>query len=159
MKMRFLSAVLLLALVLAAFSGCGTVSDIAGNVADAAMEELKVQIADAIEENKVELVEMKSAFGKLNDDGGSLQFFCAMLIRADSADLAAAALDGNIGSFDDFGVVVQTGSAIENEHLVNKSLSYDHTDFSDGNYYTVFLYASSFALEDLTSYTFATSGS
>ena len=159
MKQKIIALALAVCLLAACLCGCSAFSGIAESVADAAMAELKTQIENAIEENQVDVVELKSAFGTLNDDGGSLQFFCAILVRSDSADLAAAAAEHVVGGFDDFGVMAQTDSAIESEHLVHKSLSYDHTDFSDGNYYTVFLYAKSFSLEDLTGNTFATSGS
>ena len=123
-------------------SGCAVVGDIAGNVADAAAKELENQLKATLEKHKVEVVEVKTAFGNLNsNDDMALQFFGAALIQSDSdtaAENCAKALDA---VFEEAGFMTQTGSAIEVKYLVHKTLSYDHTDFSEGNYYTVYVYS------------------
>ena len=144
MKSRFVVSVLIGALLLA-LCGCGdVVSDIAGNVADAALKELEVQIKDTIQEYKVDIVEVKSAVGRLNDDAASeLQFFCGVLVRSNSDALpekGAAALDG---LFEQSGIVKQTGSTIESKLLTNKKISFKHTDFSSGDYYMIWVYSPS----------------
>ena len=64
MKYRIMALVLTFVLVFS-LCGCGeVVSDIAGNVADAAAKELEAQIKKTVEEYKVEVVEIKSAIGK-----------------------------------------------------------------------------------------------
>ena len=143
MKIKFFSLLLALVLAFSCLTGCSTVTDIAGNVADAAMKELETQIKDVLEEYKVQMVEFKTTAGKLNGTGNEIQFFCAVLIQADSdttAKLCANALDG---IFEETGVVPQTSSQIKSLYLEHKTLSYKHTDFSAGNYYTIYVYNSS----------------
>ena len=62
-----LLAVLMLGGILA---GCNMVNDIADSVVNAAKQELENQIKAKLEEQKVDAVELKTAFGKLNDEGG-----------------------------------------------------------------------------------------
>jgi hypothetical protein len=152
MKIKFFSLLLALVLAFSCLTGCSTVSDIAGNVADAAMKELETQIKDVLEEYKVQMVEFKTTAGKLNGTGNEIQFFCAVLIQADSdttAKLCANALDG---IFEETGVVPQTSSQIKSLYLEHKTLSYKHTDFSAGNYYTIDVYSSNIT-PDLSSVT------
>ncbi len=143
--MRKWIALLLAAVLLCGtFSGCSTVGDIAGNVADAAAKELESQLKTTLEKYKVQVVEVKTAFGKLNGDNDkATQFFCAALIKSESdtaAQTCATALDA---IFETAGSMEQTGSRVAHFALVHKSIQYDHTDFSDGNYYTVYVYNSS----------------
>ena len=139
---RILSLVLIL--VLSCFAGCAAVGEIAGNVADAAAKELENQLKATLEKHKVEVIEVKTAFGKLNgDDDKAMQFFAAALIRCESdtaAQNTATALDA---LFEQAGAMVQTDSAVAHEALVHKTITYSHTDFSAGNYYTVYVYNSS----------------
>ena len=139
--MRRIISLLLAVCMLLCVSGCAVVGDIAGNVADAAAKELENQLKATLEKHKVEVVEVKTAFGNLNsNDDMALQFFGAALIQSDSdtaAENCAKALDA---VFEEAGFMTQTGSAIEVKYLVHKTLSYDHTDFSEGNYYTVYVY-------------------
>ena len=76
--MRYRLAALLLAVALLfTITGCSdVVGEIAGNVADAAVKELEKQVKATLEEYKVEVVEIKSAVGKLSNVSDSeLQFF------------------------------------------------------------------------------------
>ena len=135
--------IFLLTLVLAmgTFTGCSeTVGEIAGNVADAAMEELEKQVKSALEKNKVEVIEMKTVFGKLNDEGSKHQFFCAALIKADATDIPKAAADAVAKLATEAGLLAQTGSRVESPYLVHKSVEFKHTDFSEGNYYVIYAY-------------------
>ena len=141
---RIVSIILCALLVVGCFSGCAMVNDIAGNVADAAAKELENQLTATLEKHKVEVVELKTAFGKLNgDQDKAIQFFAAALIQCDSDTAAknvATALDA---LFEEAGSMVQTKSAVEHSALVHKTITYDHTDFTAGNYYTVYVYNSS----------------
>ena len=141
MVRKFVSVILLLALSLCLFTGCSeTVSEIAGNVADAAKAELENQVKAAIEKNKVEVIEMKTVYGKLNDDGSESQFFCAALVKSGSTNLPKAAADTVGMLVTEAGVLAQTGSKVESEHLVHKDLVFEHSDFSTGDYYVIFAY-------------------
>ena len=145
MKIRFSAVALVLALIFT-LSGCSEVAgEIAGNVANAAVQELEKQVKETLEEYKVEVIEVKSAVGKLNNDSDSeLQFYCGVLVRSNSdvfPQSGAAAL-GKI--FDESGVHLQTEREIDSDFLVNKDISFNHTDFSTGNYYLIWAYTASF---------------
>ena len=132
---------LMLVMVLSCFTGCSeTVGEIAGNVADAAMEELEKQVKSALEKNKVDVIEMKTVFGKLNDEGSKHQFFCAALIRSDATELPEAAAEAVRNLVTEAGMLEQTGSKLESPHLVHKTIEFKHTDFSEGNYYVIYAY-------------------
>ena len=133
--------VLSLIMVVSLFTGCGdTVSEIAGNVADAAIKELEKQVKSALEKNKVDVIEMKTVFGKLNDEGSKQQFFCAALIKSDATDIPQAAAD-TIGKLvTEAGLVSQSGSKVESELLIHKNITFKHSDFSGGNYYVIYAY-------------------
>lgn len=138
---KFVSVIFMVSVCLGLLTGCGeTVSEIAGNVADAAMEELEKQIQAAIEKNKVEVVEMKTVYGKLNDDGSESQFYCAALVKSGSTNLPQAAADTVGKLVTEAGVLAQTGSKVESEHLVHKDLVFQHSDFSSGDYYVIYAY-------------------
>ena len=139
---KVVSLILVAVLLCGAFAGCGLVEEIADSVVAAAKQELENQIKAKLEEQKVDAVEMKTAFGKLNDEGGEYQFFGAVLVKTDSQMLPQAAADALAKLFTDAGLVAQTGSKVENAHLVHKDITYDHSDFSDGTYYTIYVYTS-----------------
>ncbi len=133
---RILSLALCCVLALCALSGCG---EIAGNVADAAMEELENQVKSTLEENKLEVVEIKTAYGCLTGDGEH-QFFLAALVRSQGEAVPQAAADALAKVFTDAGLAKQTESRIESQYLVEKTLEFDHSDFSGGDYYLIFAY-------------------
>lgn len=138
-------ALALVLVLLFALSGCGeTVGEIAGNVADAAVRELEVQVKKTLEEYKVEVVEIKSAAGRLNDETDSnLQLFCAVLVRSNSDTFPQSGANALGKIFEQSGVQLQTESKIDSPLLVNKSISFKHTDYSEGNYYLIWAYTSS----------------
>jgi type III secretory pathway lipoprotein EscJ len=139
---KVVSLILVAVLLCGAFAGCGLVEEIADSVVAAAKQELENQIKAKLEEQKVDAVEMKTAFGKLNDEGGEYQFFGAVLVKTDSQMLPQAAADALAKLFTDAGLVAQTGSKVENAHLIHKDITYDHSDFTDGTYYTIYVYTS-----------------
>ena len=144
--MKHKITVLLLVLsILLTFSGCdGVVGEIAGNVADVAVKELEAQIKATIEEYKVEVIEIKSTVGKLdNDFSSSQQFFCGVLVRSnsDALPMSVATTLGKI--FEETGCHPWHKSEIDNDHLENKTLTFKHTDFETGDYYLIWGYTSS----------------
>ena len=144
--MKHKITVLLLVLsILLTFSGCdGVVGEIAGNVADVAVKELEAQIKATIEEYKVDVIEIKSAVGKLdNDFSSSQQFFCGVLVRSnsDALPMSVATTLGKI--FEEAGCHPWHKSEIDNDHLENKTLTFKHTDFETGDYYLIWGYTSS----------------
>ena len=137
---KVISLLLALVLSLGLFTGCNeTTNKIASSVADAAMKELEVQVKAALEEHKLEVIEIKTAFGKLNDAADN-QYFVAALVRAEKTDLIDASLAGLKYVFTDVGCIQETDSKIDSELLVHKNLTYSRTDFSDATYYTVYAY-------------------
>ena len=123
---------------------CDKVKKISDSVLSAAKTELEKQIRETMAENKVDIVETKTVFGKLND-AGEYQFFCALLIQTNSEEAAAKCANTASGLFGEASYMAQTDSSVEHEYLTHKTVTYDHTDFSGGNYYTVYVYA-----EDMT---------
>ena len=137
--------ILVLVMALCLFTGCSeTVGEIAGNVADAAMEELEKQVKATLEKNKVDVIEIKSTVGKLdNDFSSSQQFFCGVLVRSnsDALPMSVATTLGKI--FEEAGCHPWHKSEIDNDHLENKTLTFKHTDFEIGDYYLIWRYTSS----------------
>ena len=158
---RRLSALFLAVLMMLTLSGCGeTAGKIADSVMDAAVAELKNQVKLLLEQNKLEVVEIKTAFGKLNDDGSKHQFFIAALVKANSDAVAKSTANALGKLFTDAGLTVQSDSQLENSHLVHKSITFKLTDFSAGGYYVIWAYASdlSIQLPDLSQLIEATIG-
>ena len=145
MKQRFIALVLLLTLLLS-LTGCSdVVNEIAGNVADAAVKELEAQIKSALETYSVEVVEIKSALGKLNNDAPSdLQFYCGVLVRSNSDKFPTAGAEALDKVFEQSGCQAQHESQISSELLTNQTISFKHSDFSTGDYYLIWIYSGSF---------------
>ena len=138
---RLIGLVLAVVCIVSLMSSCdGVVADVADNVLTAARDELVAQVKEKVEQYKVTVKETKAAGGKLNDEGGKYQFYCAFLIQTNEESSAADCANAVGALFGESGYVAQTGSAVESEHLVHKTITYDTTDFSEGNYYTVYVY-------------------
>ena len=141
MNRKMISLLLAAALLAGMLSGCGVISEIAGNVADAAMAELEKQIKDTFETYKVDVVEMKTAVGKLNGSDGKIQFFCAALVKSESASVPQSCADALSKVFTDAGLTPATGSRIESPYLQHKEISFKFTDFdSSADYYVIYAY-------------------
>lgn len=137
---RKLISLLLAWVMLFSLCGCGgAVGEIASNVAKAAMDELESQVKKALEENKLNVVEMKTAVGQLNDDS-KYQIFIAALVRSDSTAIPQSTANTLAKLFTEAGLVPQTGSTVESPYLVYKQIEFKHTDFSDGSYYVIYAY-------------------
>ena len=152
MKKCVICLLLVLCMVLA---GCGEVAgEIAGNVAEAAKKELENQIKQTFETYKIDIVEMKTAVGKLNGESGDMQFFCAVLVQSDSDAIPQSAADTLRKLFHDAGVIPQGGDGVvQSEYLEHKSITYKFSSFYDGQmYYTVWFYTDKLpSLSDLES--------
>ena len=137
---KFISLLLAAVLCVSVFAGCGeTTGKIASSVAEAARKELEVQVKAALEEHKLEVIEIKTAFGKLNDTADN-QYFIAALVRTEKTDLIEASLKGLNMVFTETGCIPETDSMIDSDLLVHKELSFQRSDFTDGTYYTVYAY-------------------
>jgi len=148
---KFISFVLVLGL-LCGLAGCSEVAgEIAGNVAEAAKKELENQIKTTFEKYQTEILDMKSAVGKLNGSEGDLQFFCAVLVSSDSDTIPQSAANTLSKLFHDAGIQVQTGAEIESPYLEHKDLTFKYDSFGDGKtYYAVWFYTDKLpSLEDL----------
>ena len=143
---KIIALFLVVACVGGVIAACGDIaSDITANVLEAAKEELENQIKEKIEEYKVTVVETKTAFGIINDAGAEHQFYFALLIQTDSEDSASGCANAVGKLFGVSGYAAQTGSEVTSEYLTKQSITYDHDNFEDGNYYTVYVY-----VEDIT---------
>ena len=152
--MRKFIALILALLTVLSLAACSEVAgDIASNVAEAAKKELENQIRITFEKYKVEVVDMKTAVGKLNGGDNADQFFCAALIQSDSDAIPQSVAQNLEKLFHDAGINIQTGAKIENAYLQNKELTYKFDGFGDGKtYYTVWFYTDRLpTLEDLKS--------
>ena len=143
---KIIAFILVLACIGGLATACGEIaSDITANVMEAAKKELETQVKEKVEEYKVTVVEMKTAFGDINDVDAEYQFYCAMLIKTDSED-SASTCAGALGKvFGKAGYEKQTDSKVESQYLTKQSITYSHSDFEGGNFYTVYVY-----VEDIT---------
>lgn len=130
------AVVVVLCLVL----GKDTVAEITDSVLDAAKEELSSQIQAKLEEYRVDVLEVKPVIGQLNDDGGKYQFYCAVLIQTNTESNAADCANALQKLFTEAGYCLQTGPEVVSDSLVYKSITYKQTDYSEGGYYTVYVY-------------------
>ncbi len=136
---RLFCTLLAAVMLLSVLAGC---SEMAGNAADAAKEKLTEKFQSILDEYKVEVVEVKTAAGKLNGDKAAVQFFCAALVKANSDSLVQPCAKAMGKIFEEAGFQIQTGSRVESAYLEHKDITFDHTDFSDGSYYTLWVYNS-----------------
>ncbi len=160
MKRKFFCLFLAVLMALSLCACEGTAGQIADSVMDAAMTELKNQVKSLLEQNKLEVVEIKTAFGKLNDEGGKYQFFIGALVKSNSTAVPQSTADTMAKIFTDAGLTSQSGSSLENSHLIHKSITFKHTDFSESNYYVIWGYAADLTVElpDLSALIEATKG-
>lgn len=142
---KFMRALALI-LLLATLCGCSAVGEIAEGVKNAAMDELKNQMQSQLEKNKVEVLQVKSAAGKLNNEGGKLQFFVAFLVRSENPQQLQSAAEVLGKSIGKTGFAAQTGAAVESPYLVHKQLEFDADKVTE-NCYLLYLYIPEFTLD------------
>ena len=138
--MKKMIALVLLICLMVPLCSCAAVQDAATDALAAAQKELESQVQKVLNEYKVEMVEVKTVFGKLNDEGSKMQLFCTTLIKAENETMAKACADALKGAFDEAGIQRQTGSKVENALLIHKEIVFKHSDFSDGTYYVIYGY-------------------
>ena len=135
-----LFSLVLVLFLLAGMVGCNEVAgEIAGNVADAAKKELENQVKQAFETYKLEILDMKSAVGKLNGDSEDIQFFCAVLVQSDSPLVPQSAADTLSKLFHDAGVQLQSGAKVESGYLQHKDLAFK-LEGDGATHYAVWFY-------------------
>ena len=139
--MRKVICLILAAVMLLGTAGCASLGEVAGNVAQAAMKELEGQLKGQLEKHKIEVVETKTAFGELNDEGGKVQFFLATLVKTENTEALQKCVDALDSVFAEKGWAAQTGSKVESDKLVKKEITFKHSNYSDGNYYVIYGYA------------------
>lgn len=145
--MRKLFCIFLALALIAALAGCSAAGDIANKVAQAAMEELKVQVQATFEKNKIEVLQVKSALGKLNDDGGKLQLYLAFLVRSENPQQIQSTADA-LSKVGTAGFAPQLGTKVESPYLTHKEISFDADKLTDPtNCYLVYLYIPEFSVD------------
>ena len=147
MKRKLLALFLAVFMTLSLCACGGTAGQIADSVMDAAMTELKNQVQQLLEQNKLEVVEIKTTFGKLNDDGSKYQFFIAALVKSNSTNVPQSTADTMGKLFTEAGLTAQTGPVLENTHLVHKGITFKHSDFSADGYYVIWGYAADLTID------------
>ena len=130
---KFLALSLIVALLCGLLSGCSAMGEIAENVANAAMEELKNQVAATLEKNKVEVVEIKTD----HRFDGNLDFFIAVLVRCESEDAVKACATALSAVFTYAGYEAQESNVFTKSGIPSGSIIFDHADY-DGNYYVIY---------------------
>ena len=146
MKRKLTALVLIVALVLT-FGGCAEFSQVAGDALASAQQQLEQKIQAALDQYKVDIVELKTAVGKLNDEGSDWQFFCAILVKAEKETMVSNCTQALEKVFDQTGSQLQTQSNVEHPLLKHKSITFSHSDFSDGTYYLVYGYLPDMSLQ------------
>ena len=144
---RSLFALLLIAVIVFSIRGCGKLGQIFGKVTNAAVKELKNQVQELLEDKQLDVVEIKTAYGKLNDEGSKHQFFIAALVRADSESVPQSTANTIGKLFSEAGFHLQNESQLDNEHLIHKDITFSHADFSEGNYYVIWAYAADLSID------------
>ena len=147
MKRKFLCLFLAVFMTLSLCACGGTAGQIADSVMDAAMKELKNQVKTLLEQNKLEVVEIKTAFGKLNDEGGKYQFFIGALVKSNATSVPQSTANTMGKLFTEAGLNPQTESTLHNDRLVHKTITFKQTDFSAGNYYVIWGYAADLTID------------
>ena len=144
---RSLFALLLIAVIVFSIRGCGKLGQIFGKVTNAAVKELKNQVQELLEDKQLDVVEINTAYGKLNEEGSKYQFFIAALVRADSESAPQSAANAIGKLFSDAGFSVQNESALNNEHLIHKHITFKQEDFSGDTYYVIWAYAADLSID------------
>ena len=144
---RSLFALLLIAVIVFSIRGCGKLGQIFGKVTNAAVKELKNQVQQILEDRQLDVVEIKTAYGKLNDEGSKYQFFIAALVRADSESAPQSTANAIGKLFSQAGCTTQSESQLNNAHLIHKGITFKHTDFSEGDYYVIWAYAADLSID------------
>ncbi|MBR6595665.1 MAG: hypothetical protein IKK72_03715 [Oscillospiraceae bacterium] len=144
---RSLFALLLIAVIVFSIRGCGKLGQIFGKVTNAAVKELKNQVQQLLEDKQLDVVEIKTAYGKLNEEGSKYQFFIAALVRADSESVPQSTANTIGKLFSEAGFNLQNESRLDNEHLIHKDITFTHADFSGGDYYVIWAYAADLSID------------
>ncbi len=135
----FLAVVVIVILCLVL--GKDQVKEIGKEVLEKAEEKLTEQVEEVMEEYGLEVVEIRPAVDLFNDEGGEHQFFCAALVQTNSEKSAEDCAKALKLIFDDAGTMEQTDRKVTDvDVLVHRGVTYRHEDYSEGNYYTVYVY-------------------
>lgn len=108
---------------------------------NALLSGMEHDLTDTVSKGNVEMIESRSVCGKLNGNGNGMDFFAAVLVTGTELEVQAvvAALAQAYG---DVGYLSQSEAKITVKYLEHESLSYSHKDYTDGEYYTVYIYDS-----------------
>ena len=141
---RYFFAFLAVILVLTMWTGCsekaGQLADQAAGAVETGKQKLEQQVKSILEKYEADVVELKTAVGNLSGTEGDVQFFCAALIRGNSDIIPQRCADALGKVFDEAGVLVQTGNLVDSPLVENRKVAFDHADFADGSYYTVYVF-------------------
>lgn len=99
---------------------------------------LSNDFSNYIRKANVEIIEVQSKYGKLNGSGNGVQFFVAVLVKAEQEkmEILIAQLEKK---YDYVGYMQQNDSRVDSKYLEHGELCFN-ADIKDGNYYMVYLY-------------------
>ena len=102
---------------------------------------LENDLIDTVSKGDVEMIESRSVCGKLNGNGNGMDFFAALLVTGTESEVQAV-VDALAEEYGEVGYLSQTEAKITVKYLEHESLSYFHQNYTDGEYYTVYVYTS-----------------
>lgn len=91
----------------------------------------------------IEIIESKSTYGKLNGNGNGINYFGAVLVKADSEDTLEKIVTELSSNYDIVEYNRQPSSQIDSYLLEHKSLSFDKSLSPNEEYYCIYYYNSS----------------
>lgn len=91
----------------------------------------------------IEIIESQQTYGKLNGNGNGINYFGAVLLKADSTDSLDKIVSKLSNKYDIVEYNRQTSSQIDSYLLEHKSLSFDKSINPDEEYYCIYYFHSS----------------
>ena len=103
-------------------------------------------------DSALELLEVKSTYGKLNGNGNGIQYFAAALVLSRSEADVEKCVEQLAKMYEVAGYSPQYDSQICSDYLEHRKISFQHSNFSvDGMYYQIFFYCSHHMLSNESS--------
>lgn len=148
---KILTAAVIVLLILAI--GAGTVYAAAyfkGNKNEKNLDELMEVFSGTISDHAdADIIEAKSAYGKLNGNGNGVQYFGSVLIRKDSVKDIDSLVEELDGQFEIVEYCAQEGADISSKYLEHQALRYDSPIDADSEYISIIFFNSSHSDSDL----------
>lgn len=99
----------------------------------------KTRLTGTILQSDIRIIETQGVYGKLNGNGNDIQFFVAVLVEAEEAEIAALVAQIE-DQYDIVGYQPQTTTQLDVPYLEHQQLRYE-TNMMQENYYTLYLFS------------------